>query len=600
MNYFNNSEGINNNIKTYDNISNNSNSKFIMKDNNNMKKGNNINSLKNFLNGNRRYIYEYTNNFDNNNTCSMDIGGTLIKIVYASDSYVYDENEYTCNKHLEIKIGINKYIYLKFFKINELEEALTFLIKNNLTKNKIILTGGGSHKYFYTIIEKLILHRIIKEVTFSNKLYISKQHYCEKSSILHIEVCLNNSGNEENIFNEKCFSGINCETVKIYLSKSNKNEISTVESEKCTQKKNIEHNYLNDNQKNFKNNLENDMNIKKNFDNIGNENNVKNYNNYNYKEKKKENDNISDSSNEQIIFNGELILECSRRDEMKSIINGIHVLYNVKNSIVRYDFLFKTEVPVKIKLPFYPFLIANIGSGVSILKSEGFGNFKRIGGTAIGGGTFMGLAQMILGEITFEELIMLAEKGTSKLDLKVKNLRGDTSGSSCLSDQALASSFGFIYNIYKNRKNYKNKEFNQDIAKSLILMVSYNIGYLIYLLAKIHNVKRIFFSGKYISNCEYIMESLTYGVYYYYFHYHSRRNNSDNSVNNKIRQNIFKNTYEKKEDQMKNLHYSNKHLNTCLSCDFDGTNKDVNDDCLPEVLFLKHDGYLGAIGCFFS
>ena len=39
----------------------------------------------------------------------------------------------------------------------------------------------------------------------------------------------------------------------------------------------------------------------------------------------------------------------------------------------------------------YPFLFVNIGSGVSVLKFKSEGELERVSGTALGGGTFMGL-----------------------------------------------------------------------------------------------------------------------------------------------------------------------------------------------------------------
>ena len=52
----------------------------------------------------------------------------------------------------------------------------------------------------------------------------------------------------------------------------------------------------------------------------------------------------------------------------------------------------------------YPFLLVNIGSGVSILSVTGEDSYKRVYGTSLGGGTFLGLCCLLTGCNTFEEV----------------------------------------------------------------------------------------------------------------------------------------------------------------------------------------------------
>ena len=52
----------------------------------------------------------------------------------------------------------------------------------------------------------------------------------------------------------------------------------------------------------------------------------------------------------------------------------------------------------------YPYLLVNIGSGVSILSVTGENDFKRVYGTSLGGGTFLGLCCLLTGCDTFEEV----------------------------------------------------------------------------------------------------------------------------------------------------------------------------------------------------
>ena len=59
----------------------------------------------------------------------------------------------------------------------------------------------------------------------------------------------------------------------------------------------------------------------------------------------------------------------------------------------------------------YPYILVNIGSGVSILLVKSEKDYKRISGTSIGGGTFLGLCCLLTGCSSYEEAIDLASKG---------------------------------------------------------------------------------------------------------------------------------------------------------------------------------------------
>jgi type II pantothenate kinase len=61
----------------------------------------------------------------------------------------------------------------------------------------------------------------------------------------------------------------------------------------------------------------------------------------------------------------------------------------------------------------YPYIVVNIGSGVSILLVKSEKKYKRISGTSIGGGTFLGLCCLLTGCSTYEEAIELATRGDS-------------------------------------------------------------------------------------------------------------------------------------------------------------------------------------------
>ena len=131
----------------------------------------------------------------------------------------------------------------------------------------------------------------------------------------------------------------------------------------------------------------------------------------------------------EIDFRREVNLELHKFDELDSLINGIHYIeaynpqecYYLSNPM---DDGKRCKVPYDFSHP-YPFLVVNIGSGVSIIAVHSPDTFKRVTGTSIGGGTFLGLCCLLTGCETFEEAIKLASEGSStKVDKLVKDIYG--------------------------------------------------------------------------------------------------------------------------------------------------------------------------------
>ena len=114
---------------------------------------------------------------------------------------------------------------------------------------------------------------------------------------------------------------------------------------------------------------------------------------------------------------------------MTCLIRGLHYLSrHYPNECYYWE---NPNTPEAKKVPFqlgpdpYPYIIVNIGSGVSILRVESATTFKRIGGTSVGGGTFLGLCAMLAGTESFEDAIALAERGDSnRVDKLVKDIYG--------------------------------------------------------------------------------------------------------------------------------------------------------------------------------
>ena len=90
--------------------------------------------------------------------------------------------------------------------------------------------------------------------------------------------------------------------------------------------------------------------------------------------------------------------------------------------------------------PIYPYIITNIGSGVSILLVRSQKDIKRIGGTSVGGGTFQGLCALLNGIDSFDESLAMAERGDStKVDKLVRDIYGGNYEKFGLSGHLVAS-----------------------------------------------------------------------------------------------------------------------------------------------------------------
>ena len=53
----------------------------------------------------------------------------------------------------------------------------------------------------------------------------------------------------------------------------------------------------------------------------------------------------------------------------------------------------------------FPKLLVTIGSGISMIKVNDFNSYERVGGTMIGGGTLLGLSNLLTGINDFDTII---------------------------------------------------------------------------------------------------------------------------------------------------------------------------------------------------
>ena len=139
-----------------------------------------------------------------------------------------------------------------------------------------------------------------------------------------------------------------------------------------------------------------------------------------------------------------------REDEMECLIRGLDFfITEIPTEVFTYDDT-DLENAVEYQEPrpeVYPYLLVNIGSGVSMIKVSGPSQYQRIGGTSLGGGTLWGLLSLLTGARNFDDMLAMADKGdNAAVDLLVGDIYGEGMGYEKigLSEKTIASSFGKV------------------------------------------------------------------------------------------------------------------------------------------------------------
>ena len=231
------------------------------------------------------------------------------------------------------------------------------------------------------------------------------------------------------------------------------------------------------------------------------------------------------------------------KDEMECLIKGLDwLITKIPQEIFTYDLTELTTKfePIQSKKEIYPYLLVNIGSGVSMVKvtKPGPEGFERIGGSSLGGGTLWGLLSLLTDAKDYNEMLEMAQNGDNEnIDLLVGDIYGTNYNKIGLKANHIASSFAKVFkklrkfNSSTNSNNNNNSDndsdgkfkkltaaeklaqFKQeDIARSLLFSISNNIGQIAYLHALRFNLKRIYFGGSYISGHMQTIHTLSYAV----------------------------------------------------------------------------------------
>ena len=195
----------------------------------------------------------------------------------------------------------------------------------------------------------------------------------------------------------------------------------------------------------------------------------------------------------------------------------------------------------------YPYLLVNIGSGVSMIKVSGPREFQRVGGTHLGGGTFWGILSLLTGARTFDDMLAMADRGdNSGVDMLVGDIYGMDYSKIGLKSTAIASTFGKVFRL-KNAAERDAEDgeglsrdsdsdqgevkfAHEDMSRSLLYAIrcvspqmpssnlflanssSNNIGQIAYLQSEKHQVKHIYFGGSFIRGHRQTMNTLSYAI----------------------------------------------------------------------------------------
>lgn len=209
----------------------------------------------------------------------------------------------------------------------------------------------------------------------------------------------------------------------------------------------------------------------------------------------------------------QLDIHFEQKDELECLVSGMHFAltyidqecYTYRSANVdQSNQKEMKEYTQRVQMPYnslsstspFPYLIVNIGSGVSILKISAPGKYERVSGSSVGGGTYWGLCRLLVpSKETYEEVLDLADKGDpSAVDMLVKDIYGGGYDAMNLSGAMVASSFGKL--VMKEYPRDGMKE--EDLAIALLMMITNNIGQVSYLNAQLHGCSKIFFVGSFL------------------------------------------------------------------------------------------------------
>jgi type II pantothenate kinase len=160
-----------------------------------------------------------------------------------------------------------------------------------------------------------------------------------------------------------------------------------------------------------------------------------------------------------------------------------------KANVKGVDFLYKLEKRKELSRS----LIVTIGTGTSMVLTDD--KYEHLGGSALGGGFFMGLIKSLFNLNDYQEALSLARKGNRyNVDLKVSDIYSpEDDRVDMLFREFTAASLGKIDEEFDIKT--LNKE---DFINSLICLIGENLGTIAASLAENINVTDIVFCGGFL------------------------------------------------------------------------------------------------------
>ncbi|KAK6123075.1 hypothetical protein DH2020_043178 [Rehmannia glutinosa] len=164
------------------------------------------------------------------------------------------------------------------------------------------------------------------------------------------------------------------------------------------------------------------------------------------------------------LFKEKLGIILDKVDEMSCLVAGANFLLK---AVQREAFTYMNGQKEYVQIAhedLYPYLLVNVGSGVSMIKVDGDNEFERVSGTSVGGGTFWGLGKLLTKCKSFDELLELSHQGNNRvIDMLVGDIYGGTDYSKIgLTSTTIASSFGKAVSENKELEEYRA----EDVARS--------------------------------------------------------------------------------------------------------------------------------------
>lgn len=134
------------------------------------------------------------------------------------------------------------------------------------------------------------------------------------------------------------------------------------------------------------------------------------------------------------------------------------------------------------------FLLVSLGTGTSALLVEPQG-VRRVGGTALGGGTLQGLGRLLAGTASFDELTALARQGDRKrVDLLIADVYPE--GAFQLPAEVNAASFARLARLAEVDSPERG-----DLVQALMGLLGENVALICAGLAAAHQVQHVVFGG---------------------------------------------------------------------------------------------------------